>query len=220
MNYLGVFYYLIALFLCRAFLSPDRFRNVTVFVVLPLMTLLFVKVWESYDFPYASNVPVYQQIYKTQLTSDPRNVLYLDELSHRYITTVRQAFVEHGFSSDQTIIDMTGVTPLITYLSEGRVLPFNWICGQVNGASAATLHALKTVPQQDLSQAWLLMPAHSPATNSDLDPKLLAELGLVFPNHYEKIVQMQRPYPSEDVHALWKPIIQPAIQVKGSADVD
>lgn len=220
MNYLGVFYYLIVLFLCRAFLSPDRFRHVTLFIVLPLMTVLFVKVWESYDFPYASNVPVYRQTYKTQLTSDPRNVLYLDELSHRYITTVRQAFVEHGFSPNQTIVDMTGVTPIITYLSKGRVLPFNWISGQVDGASAATLHALKKVSPQDLSQAWLLMPAHSPARNYDLDPRLLAELGLVFPNHYKKVAQMQSPYPSEDTHALWKPIIQPAIQVKDSADVD
>lgn len=219
MNILGVFYFLMALFFCLAFLPPDRFRNVTLFIVLPLMTLLFVKVWESYDFPYASNVPVYEQTYKTQLTSDPRNVLYLDEISHRYITTVRQAFLEHGFSSDQKIIDMTGVTPIITYLSEGSVLPFAWIAGQVDGASAATHYALKFVSPQDLERAWLLMPAHSPTKKYDIDPVILAKLGLVFPNHYKKVAQMQRPYPSEDTHALWKPNIQPA-QVKGNTHVD
>lgn len=220
MNFLGVLYFLIVLFFCRAFLSSDAFRNVMALVVLPLMTLQFVKAWEGYDFPYASDVPVYQQTYKTQLTSDPRNVLYLDELSHRYIATVRQAFIEHGFSSDQTIIDMTGVTPIITYISEGRVLPFCWIAGQLPGSSAATLYALKTVSPQDLQRAWLLMPAHSPSVKSDLDPKLLAELGLAFPSHYKKVAQMQRPYPSEEAHALWKPVIQPAIQMKDSADVE
>lgn len=206
MNFLSVCYVLMALLVSASLLPALRFRQCACFVILPLFAVLYTKAWESYNFPYANDVPVHQQHYKTQLTSNPNNVLYLDKLSHEYIETLRSALHQHEFSAGQLLLDMTGNTPLITYLSEARITPATWIIGYAKGANTATLHMLKTLPPAELQKAWLLMPDPDAPQTEDLDPQILAQLGLSFPAHYEPVARMRRPYPSDHFHTLYKPI--------------
>jgi len=191
--------------LLQGSVSACRAGYVMRFYHMPLFALLFIaSMIQNFNHPYRANSAVYEQHIRTSMQiSSPENILYLDPASHDYIQTVQTLLSEHDFNPKTLIIDMTGATPMISYIADALIPPYPWIIGGYDGSKHAAHFNLSLMESSTIAQAWILTARDGERRNIPLD--LLSDFNLFFPDDYRLVGTMTFPTRNGEKHMLWKP---------------
>jgi hypothetical protein len=111
-----------------------------------------------------------------------KSELLLSENFSEYIEVVRGRSGKAGFVAGLPIIDLTGQSPGVLFALDAQNSGLPWLIGGYAGSNAMAVTALRSVPCQELSEAWILLEPSGPR---GLDPKIVRTFGAEFPLDYE-----------------------------------
>lgn len=201
----GLFFLFTTLLYLKAFVPYDRYKIITQYFVIPLFTIIFIGSFiQNINYPYRSNSPIYKNAVPTQVSMNETDILNLDRETHFYITGLRDIFLQNGFEEETLLIDMTGATPLANYILNAKIPTFPWLIGGYDGSREAAIFNLSNFSNKhNLRKAWIIIP--TTPTPRTIDPVVLKELDLNFPQDYTKISEINFPGRRDEIHSIWKP---------------
>jgi hypothetical protein len=137
---------------------------------------------------------------RTSIRFGAETVLLTDNYSEAF-TALQNAALDNGMQADMPIIDMTGNSPGLVYVLNGRAYAYPWMAGDYEGSEELARMTLSYWSDDLIKEAWIL----SSDGPRELPKTLLIERGLNFPEDYEHVVTVYlEVYDGVNV-SLWKP---------------
>jgi hypothetical protein len=128
--------------------------------------------------------------------------LKVDQPTAVYINDLKRIALEAGWEPRTPLIDLTGGSPGATVILDGRIMGIPWLSGGYKGSNEFVTNVLKMVPGSLKNLAWVLT---APEGKRRLSDKILAEIGLNFPDRYVAIGKVRTGHRNE-LQILWKPL--------------
>lgn len=158
-------------------------------------------IYQSMLHPYRMPESVFTKTYRTTFFTD-NNHLNLNLKAHQYITALQKIALNNGWQKGNLLIDLTGGTPGAA-LALGAFPPGKpWLLGGYKGSMEFSEFVLSHQPGVNLKSAWLLT---SPNGKRKINPTLLNNLSLSFPQNFVKVGELNFEYHRKEIHYLWKP---------------
>lgn len=190
---------------------PDNMKNIAqkgfvilLFIVVPYNMFFLAYINPSpQPFVYRQDVEIWEMDTSVPIRLGKERIM----VSSRYaeaIGSLQEAAVANGLSSGTSIIDLTGMSPGIVYMLDGRSPIFPWLAGGYPNSSKFVQGVLKEWDKDDLQTAWILTAPNS----RQLPTSILINQGLGFPEEYKKVTTITFPIPvdgSDLQFSLWKP---------------
>ncbi len=110
-----------------------------------------------------------------------------------------------GFKAETPVIDLSGMSPGIVYVLNGRSPVYPWMAGGYANSTQFARNILSEWKEDEIQQAWIL----TSGIFTSLPDSLLAEKGLDFPGSYQEVTTITIPiasYRDFPTITLWKPV--------------
>jgi hypothetical protein len=152
----------------------------------------------AYNKPYRVYAPIAEQ---TQLV--PINAagarLRLDPGAARFVQRLRDIARDEGVCKDEPMIDLSGLSPGISYVMGTLPPGFAWLPAGYPFSDDFANFVLGSLPRDVIDRAWLVIPVGKPAF-----PETVKRLGLADPGRYRKVGEAMTT-PQGDVFELFAP---------------
>ena len=130
--------------------------------------------------PYRYNEPLRLSEYKINV--DNKYYLKLSKEFSKYINDFRNIFAQSGFKKKDPIIDLSGQSPTLVYLMDGKSIGTPWNIGGYKGSFDLAKARFDLVHCKEISKAWIILEADGPR---NISINLLKYLGADFPKLYQ-----------------------------------
>ncbi len=129
----------------------------------------------------------------------------VDQPTSKYIRSLQDAALQHGWEEGTPIIDMTGGTPAISLILGATPMGSPWLIGGYPGSAEVAIEELGRVAPELLDRSWILLANQG---SRSLPRRVLRELGIELRDDYELVGEMVTGHRSER-QRLWRPREQP-----------
>jgi len=172
---------------------------------LPLITCILVLSSLSMSYgaffkPYRIKGTIFDQQTPVKLTNGDTNI-YADVETAAYINQLQSAAMKHGWQQGNILIDMTGATPLASYLLDAKPATVGWILGGYKGSNSAAYYAISSLKKDDLNKAWVLTCLEC---KRQISADVLLKLEIDLNADFERVAQLKTGHRNE-MQILWKP---------------
>ncbi|MBU2971735.1 hypothetical protein KO527_20500 [Pseudoalteromonas sp. C2R02] len=168
------------------------------FIILITSTLILKSAISK---PYRIISPLAENNYEVTFLGNP-TTLKVDKITADYITKLQYLALKSGWVEGANIIDMTGGTPLISFILNGKPIRKAWLLGWYKGSDEAALNVLSQEKTHVLKDAWVLI---APQGRGALDMLIFEKLGIDFYKNYQKVGEVITGYRNEK-QELWRPV--------------
>ncbi|HRL26760.1 MAG TPA: hypothetical protein PLG97_04510 [Alcaligenes sp.] len=205
----AIFFWLIAAFTLLAPLARKLASwAFAVPLVLVTQALIAALLQTGLERPYRQPGPLH--LNETALEIGPqRSTLILSSSYADYLSAAIKIAYDAGFQPQTPVIDLSGQSPGVLYALGAYSIGQAWMIGGYPGSPDLAKAALLPTPCQNIAAAWLLVeptgPRHLPTT-------LLSELGMNFPQDYERVGAWQTApgaggYTEARTQELYRPLL-------------
>lgn len=194
---IGFLFFASALVFVSALSAPAKFTNfavgiMSVFVVAASIIGISGGVRE----PYRQRASIWELTQPIQITPNTTPLLVKPEQGD-YMLALREGALTNGWQSGETLLDMTGIRPGVTFMLEGHPPAVKWLPLQVNVPTVTLASVLNALPESELSTAWILRSFDVPE-NSRVSDDLFSMIDINFPSDYHLVAE-------HSGHGLWRP---------------
>jgi len=126
--------------------------------------------------------------------------LYLEEKLAKNLNSIKMAFNSNNWIKNGIIIDLTGSSPGILVLVEGKFIGMPWLPGSWNGSEQLITKILSSATKEELSESWILTSNNFEEKNFD-HIKILEKLN-ISTNNFVNLGE----YPLKNIDiTIWRP---------------
>lgn len=189
-------FYLLAISIIIQLIKPDKKYNLlfTLSVFFLTTNILIKSFYNPYNLGYNYNGNF------EKIKFSKYGELYLDEKLAKNLNSIKMAFNSNNWIKNGTIIDLTGSSPGILVLVEGKFIGTPWLSGSRNGSEQFITKILSSATKEELSQSWILTTNNLEEKNFD-HTKILEKLD-ISTNNFVNLGE----YPLNNIDiTIWKP---------------
>ena len=177
-----------------------------IFLVLlsQLITSLHIK--ERIEKPYRYNQSL--RLDDSRIVINDKHQLILSKEFANYINDVRKIAAQSGFTKGDSIIDLSGQSPGLSYLMGAKSIGTAWNTGGYKGSLDVAKVIFNMVDCQDIANSWILYESKGPRS---ISTDLLTSLGMNFPIQYQLVGSWETAsgaggYKQIRIQELYKPL--------------
>jgi hypothetical protein len=177
----GLFLVLLALVFLSHLAAGKEFPRLVLtlaIVVQVISATLLVKGLES---PYRQPSPLWKNDHPMDFGQSGGR-LVLAQSSGKHISAAREIASQANFPRGTPMIDFTGRSPGVLYLLGANSVGLAWTLGGYPGSAQVVERALKSVPCEQLAEAWLFTEPKGPRP---IPESVLASFGASLLDHFE-----------------------------------
>jgi hypothetical protein len=189
-------FYLLAISIIIQLIKPDKKYNLffTLSVFFLTTNILIKSFYNPYNLGHKHN----DNVEKVKFSK--YGELYLDEKLEKNLNSIKMAFNSNNWKKNGTIIDLTGSSPGILVLVEGKFIGTPWLAGSWNGSEQLITKILSSASKEDILQSWILTSNNLEEKNFD-HTKILEKLN-ISTNDFVNLGE----YPLKNIDiTIWKP---------------
>jgi hypothetical protein len=199
----SIFWVLAGISLTSIVTYKDIYRWRTLYPICAISTLLTgIFIASSIQYPMRQSESLLLNSVRVKIGNGD---LILSENLATYITNLRHLARVNGFISKTPIIDLTGISPGVSYILDGTSTGAAWLLGGYPGSNSLAVRALSSVSCEEIISSWLIT---SPKTPSSLDPLILERFGIRIGEDYVLLGSNSKPpgvFPENYPDNLLKP---------------
>lgn len=130
--------------------------------------------------PYRYNEPL--RLSESKIYVDNKYYLKLSKEFSNYINDFRNIVTQSGFKKNETVIDLSGQSPALIYLINGKSIGTAWNIGGYKGSLDLVKAKFDLVNCKEISNSWIIYEIKG---KRSISTELLEYLGADFPNQYQ-----------------------------------
>ena len=153
---------------------------------------------------YRQDVNTWDMKSETSIRSGKERIIFSANYASVFTDLQNQAETS-GFRTETPVIDLSGMSPGIIYILDGRSPVYPWMAGGYANSTQFARSILSEWKEEDIQQAWIL----TSKIFTSLPESLLVEKGLDFPGSYQEVATITLPiasYRDFPTITLWKPV--------------
>lgn len=154
----------------------------------------------AYNEPYRLGASLSEQQHSVTFLGT-NSSLKVDLDTAIYINALKCLALENGWSENFTFIDLTGGTPLASFVLNGAPLKRAWILGAYSGSEAAARYILEQSDASEIKSSWVLT---APGGKQEINPSVLDVAGINFEEDFELVGELETAHRREKQY-LWRP---------------
>ena len=151
-----------------------------IFFVITIQLITSVHIQERMEKPYRYNEPL--RLSESKIYVDDKYYLKLSKEFSNYINDFRNIVTQSGFKKNDPIIDLSGQSPTLVYLINGKSIGTAWNIGGYKGSLELAKAKFDLVHCKEISNAWIILETKG---RRSISIELLNYLGADFPNKYQ-----------------------------------
>ena len=151
-----------------------------IFFVITIQLITSVHIQERMEKPYRYNEPL--RLSESKIYVDDKYYLKLSKEFSNYINDFRNIVTQSGFKKNDPIIDLSGQSPTLVYLINGKSIGTAWNIGGYKGSLELAKAKFDLVHCKEISNAWIILETKG---KRSISIELLDYLGADFPNQYQ-----------------------------------
>ena len=151
-----------------------------IFFVITIQLITSVHIQERMEKPYRYNEPL--RLSESKIYVDDKYYLKLSKEFSNYINDFRNIVAQSGFKKNDPIIDLSGQSPTLVYLINGKSIGTAWNIGGYKGSLELAKAKFDLVHCKEISNAWIILETKG---KRSISIELLDYLGADFPNQYQ-----------------------------------
>jgi hypothetical protein len=189
-------FYLLAISIIIQLIKPGKKYNLlfTLSVFFLTTNILIKSFYNPYNLGHKHNGNV------EKVKFSKYGELYLDEKLAKNLNSIKMAFNSNNWVKNRTIIDLTGTSPGILVLVEGKFIGTAWLPGSWNGSEQLIIKILSSATKEDILQSWILTSNNLKEKNFNHN-KILEKLN-ISTNNFVSLGE----YPLNKIDiTIWKP---------------
>lgn len=171
------------------------------------LTVFFLQ--HAMELPYRQNQPLRDLHHQTTIEST-HSLLVLNEDNSNFYQYLQTEVNNRGFLPGTPLIDLSGHSPGLIYIMNGKAIGQAWTIGGYPGSDNLALASLSgNVSCEEMATTWILIEPESPLSispailkhfgiNIEKDYTLATEFkmpkGMVDGNNYQRNIQLLKPY--------------------------
>jgi hypothetical protein len=145
-------FYLLAVSIIIQLLKPGKnYNSLFTLSVFFLITNILIN---SFYNPYGLGYKYNGNFEKVKISK--YGALYLDEKLAKNLNSIKIAFNSNNWIKNGTIIDLTGSSPGILLLVDGKFVGTPWLMGSWEGSEEYITKVLSSVTKEEILQSWIL----------------------------------------------------------------
>ena len=188
--------YLLAISIIIQLIKPEKKYNLlfTLSAFLLTTNILIKSFYKPYDLghKYIGN---FQKVEFSKYGE-----LYLDDKLAKNLNSIKNVFNSNNWQKNGTIIDLTGSSPGILLLVDGKFVGDPWLIGSKKGSEQFITKILTSATKKELLQSWILTSNNLDEKNFD-HIKILEKLN-ISTNNFINLGE----YPLKNIDiTIWKP---------------
>ena len=177
-----------------------------IFFVLISQLITSVHIKERMEKPYRYNEPL--RLSESKIYVDNKYYLKLSKEFSNYINDFRNIVTQSGFKKKDPVIDLSGQSPTLVYLMNGKSIGTAWNIGGYKGSLNLAKAKFDLVNCKEISNAWFILEIKG---RRSISTELLNYLGADFPNQYQlmgswKTAKGAGGYKNPRKQELYKPV--------------
>ena len=196
-----LFYAIGILWMCYYVEREQKLKLMSHFAAFILMLSSVFIIRGAMTVPYRMSDPLKEHTIPVTSIGSPSKIL-VNAPSASYINGLKNLANTNGWTKQSYLLDMTGETPLASYILNAKPLGRAWLLGGYPGSETATLSVLKKIDKEILQNSWILLAPNGPRR---IPISVLRDLKLELHRNFEKAGEVQF-VEKGIVHELWKPI--------------
>ena len=201
------FFFLMASFalIIPRLLKYHKYSSVIV-LVLASQFIVSIQIKEGIEKPHRYNEPL--RLSQSKIYINNNYFLKLSNEFSNYIKNFRKIASQSGFKNNDPIIDLSGQSPALVYLVNGKSIGTAWNIGGYKGSLDLAKARFNLVDCKEISKAWVILEIKGPRI---ISTELLNYLGADFPDQYQlmgswKTAKGAGGYKNPRKQELYKPI--------------
>ena len=184
--------------------ESNLFKITTQTVILAAQAVTAILFFKAIEHPYGQPSPLYAN--RDRITLG-RAQIYLHSNYSLYHRSIMDASRDGGFSAMTPLIDLTGISPGLSYVLGAESMGAAWLIGGYPGSKDFAIATLSRMQCSKLAKAWLILEPNGPIS---LTSDILFYFGINFPLDFQKVGEWQTAG-TEDfgkirVQEMYKPI--------------
>jgi hypothetical protein len=198
---LAYIFYVAAIFVCVMWISKEYdFKIYPTVVTSILVFSCGSMLYGGFAVPYRISGSILNQNTPVTLTNGDSKI-FTDAVTATYINQIQNAAIKYEWQPGTMLIDMTGGTPLASYLLDAKPVSVGWMLGGYKGADNAAYFAINKVDKSSLDNAWVLTCSDC---KRQISLETLQKSGINLKTDFKKIAQLKTGFRNES-QTLWKP---------------
>lgn len=152
--------------------------------------------------PYRLPKPLSGQTVTVSLRGGAGGHVSVDQATADYLNAFGRFYDRFGPEDDRAVlIDLSGMSPFLSYHLNTGLMGVPWLIATENNSQKTFEYLLSKMDRQRLKSAWII---DAPENRRHLDAQALREIGLDFPQGYEKVLSARPPLFKKNV-VLYRP---------------
>jgi hypothetical protein len=178
-----------------------------IFLVLVSQLIASINIKLLIEKPYRYNQPLRLDDSRIVVNNKNHQLILSKEFAN-YINDARKIAAQSGFIKDDSIIDLSGVSPGLLYLLGAKSIGTAWNIGGYKGSLDMAKATFNLVDCEDIANSWVLYEPKGPRS---ISADLLVSLGMNFPKQYQKVGSWETAsgaggYKEIRIQELYKPL--------------
>ena len=189
-------FYLLAISMIIQLIKPEKKYNLffTLSVFFLTTNILIKSFYKPYNLDHNYNGN-FQEVQFSKYGE-----LYLDEKLAKNLNSIKIAFNSNNWIKNGTIVDLTGSSPGILLLVDGKFLGDPWLMGSKKRSEQYITKILSSATKEEILQSWILTSNNLEEKNFD-HMKILEKLNIPI-NNFVNLGE----YPLKNINiTMWKP---------------
>jgi hypothetical protein len=168
-----------------------------------VLLIIFITFYHMFINPpevYRQNASIWNMTSSASIRLGAEKIIVSEKYANAF-EKLQDAAIENGFLEGTPIIDLSGTSPGLVYVLDGRSFVYPWLVGSYDYSSDFARSILSEWPRGEIQKAWVL------TANSfrELPDVILSEQNIEFPSKFTKIVSISLPLYNGMTVDLWKP---------------
>ncbi|MDZ4076348.1 MAG: hypothetical protein U1E04_16535 [Hylemonella sp.] len=202
----GIFWILSGLVLLGAVASNRDIRSPLLSLGLSVQLIAVILIQSGIEAPYRQPQPLRDNGYKLEVGA-PGSTLILSDGFGKYLSEGIELAKRAALKKGTPVIDLTGQSPGILYAIGASNIGQAWILGGYPGSEKFAFEALKKVPCEQISRAWLLV---EPAGPLKISSEVVSSFNANMSRDFEVVGMLKTAegvggYKEVRMQQLWKP---------------
>jgi len=154
-------------------------------ITLSILVITLSIVWQGSQNGYRQGTPIWSMDYRVEIPERDQTLM-LSRAYSMYVESLQTLAYTNGFEPDTPVIDLTGRSPGIAYVLNGRAPVFPFLLGGYGESSnKANTFLLSQWDAEELRRAWVI--TETDLMNGKMSPDILIANALPFPDEYVPI---------------------------------
>lgn len=185
----ALFLVLLALVVLSHLADRQEFPRLVLTLAIAVQVVSLGLLLKGVESPYRQPNALYKNDYPIDLGTRGGRLIVSQSFG-KYISSARDIASRSGFVGGTPMIDMSGHSPGVLHMLGANSVGLAWTTGGYPGSAQFVEAALKSVPCEQLAEAWLVAEPEGPRAIPD---KVLASFGANLPDDFEIVGTMISP---------------------------